>query len=111
LVVIIRRALPEESSALSELAREAVRHWGYPTHWLARSQSSDSIPADFIKENEVYVADEGGEICGFYALANASKPEISQLWIAPKHFGTGIGKNLFLHAKERTSAPLREADD
>lgn len=108
--MIIRRALPEESFALSELAKEAARYWGYPADWLDYSQASLSFSAEFIKENEVYVADEGGEIRGFYSLGDRSKPEIAQLWIAPKHFGTGVGKDLFLHAKERLGL-VREADE
>ncbi|MCL4530843.1 MAG: hypothetical protein M1485_06230 [Chloroflexi bacterium] len=30
----IRRALPEEADALTEIAIAAKRHWGYPERWI-----------------------------------------------------------------------------
>jgi GNAT superfamily N-acetyltransferase len=32
------------------------------------------------------------------------KAELEHLWVAPKHIGTGVGKELFLHAMQRASA-------
>jgi N-acetylglutamate synthase-like GNAT family acetyltransferase len=56
------------------------------------------------------VAEQAGEIQGFYALCiNHTKAELEHMWVAPAHIGTGVGKELFLHAMEKaTSMSVRE---
>ncbi|MCA1603080.1 MAG: GNAT family N-acetyltransferase, partial [Acidobacteria bacterium] len=49
--------------------------------------------------NQVYVAEREGEIIGFYALVvGDQQAELEHMWVAPKHIGTGVGKELFIHA-------------
>jgi N-acetylglutamate synthase-like GNAT family acetyltransferase len=100
--VTIRRATPEEAATLTQIALDAKRHWGYPEHWIQHWESDLTISSDFIRDNHVYVAEENGEICGFYALCvGADKAELEHMWVTPALFGTGIGKELFLDAMER----------
>jgi GNAT superfamily N-acetyltransferase len=97
--VRIRRALPKESPALTEIAHNAKRHWGYPEHWIQHWQADLTVPPDFISNNQVYLADRDGEIIGFYALVvRDQQAELEHLWVAPEHIGTGVGKELFIHA-------------
>jgi hypothetical protein len=96
----IRQASPEDAETLTRIAHDAQLRGGYPVDWITRTHSENSISAAFITGNEVYVADESGELQGFYVLAG-DRLEIEQLWVATTHFGTGVGKELFLHAKER----------
>ena len=102
--VTIRRSSPEEAATLTKIALEAKRHWGYPEHWIKHWESDLTISSDFIRDNHVYVAEENGEIRGFYALCVAnSKAELEHMWVTPALIGTGIGKELFLDAMERAA--------
>jgi GNAT superfamily N-acetyltransferase len=102
---MIRPASADEASVLTKIALDAKRHWGYPEHWIKHWQSDLTISPDFIRDNHVYVAEEDGEIQGFYALSIAdSKAELEHMWVTPERIGTGIGKELFLDAMERAAA-------
>ncbi len=101
---MIRKALPNESDSLTLLALDAKRHWGYPEHWIEHWDSDLTISSEFIANNQVYVAEQAGEIQGFYALCiNDTKAELEHMWVAPAHTGTGIGKELFLDAMEKAA--------
>ena len=103
--VTIRRSVPEEAAALTQIALDAKRYWGYPERWIRHWESDLTISSDFIRDNHVYVAEEDGELRGFYALCIAgSKAELEHMWVTPSCIGTGIGKELFLDAMERAAA-------
>jgi len=56
---------------------------------------------EFISQNQVFVAESENEIVGFYALVAAGRhAELEHMWVAPKHIGTGVGKELFIHAMQ-----------
>ena len=89
---------------MTEIAHDAKRHWGYPEHWINHWQNDLTISPDFIAGNEVYVAESAGELLGFYALIiRKEKAELDHMWVAPAHIGTGVGKELFLHAMQRAA--------
>lgn len=99
--MVIRQASPKEASALTRIARDAKRHWGYPEDWIQHWQEDLTISSDFINDNQVYVADREDEIVGFYALVVSDRgTELEHMWVAPKHIGTGVGKELFIHAMQ-----------
>ncbi|HEX5964382.1 MAG TPA: GNAT family N-acetyltransferase [Pyrinomonadaceae bacterium] len=101
---IIRCALPEEADTLTQIALEAKRYWGYPEHWIKHWESDLTISSDFIRDNHVYVAQQDGEIRGFYALVlSGKKAELEHMWVTPGSIGTGIGKELFLDAMDRAA--------
>ncbi|HYK21166.1 MAG TPA: GNAT family N-acetyltransferase [Pyrinomonadaceae bacterium] len=103
--MIIRRALPDEAATLTRIALDAQRYWGYPEHWIKHFEPDLTISSEFIHENQVYVAEEDGEIRGFYALrVTGNKAELEQLWVMPAHIGTGIGKEMVLDVYEKISA-------
>jgi len=101
---MIRRSTPEEAATLTQIALDAKRYWGYPEHWVKHWESDLTISSDFIRDNHVYVADEDGEVRGFYALCvEDSKAELEHMWVTPECIGTGVGKELFLDAMERAA--------
>ena len=101
---MIRRAAVEEADTLTQIALDAKRHWGYPEHWIKHWESDLTITADFIREHHVYVAEQEGEVRGFYALCvNGNKAELEHMWVTPGSIGTGIGKELFLDAMDRAA--------
>ena len=100
----IRRASSDEAAALTQIAHDAKRHWGYPEHWLAHWQEDLTISPDYIAGNPVYVAEGEAELLGFYALIiREDKAELDHLWVTPAHIGTGVGKELFLHAMQHAA--------
>ena len=101
----IRRSSPEEAETLTTIALEAKRYWGYPEHWIKHWEADLTVTPDFIRDNQVYVAEADGEIRGFYALCvNGDKAELEHMWVTPACIGTGVGKELFLDAMERAAA-------
>jgi GNAT superfamily N-acetyltransferase len=100
----IRKASTEDAAALTKIAHEAKRHWGYPEHWINHWQDDLTISPDYIAGNEVYVVESEGELLGFYALMiRKEKAELDHMWVAPAHIGSGVGKELFLHAMQRAA--------
>lgn len=108
----IRRALPEEANTLTQIALDAKRHWGYPEHWIKHWEADLTISSDLIRENAVYVAEQDGEVRGFYALCvSGKKAELEHMWVTPGSIGTGIGKELFLDAMDRAATfEVREVE-
>jgi GNAT superfamily N-acetyltransferase len=97
----IRQALPHEATKLTQIAHDAKRHWGYPENWIQHWQEDLTVSSDLITNNLVYVAESESEIIGFYALAvEDQKAELEHMWVAPSHIGTGVGKELFIHAMQ-----------
>lgn len=47
----------------------------------------------------------GGDTVAFYALTGDGATRLLEhFWVAPAHIGTGIGRRLFAHARERLAA-------
>ena len=100
----IRQASPDEAATLTQIALDAKRHWGYPENWIRHWKADLTISPNFIRDNHVYVAEEDGQLKGFYALSVAeAKAELEHMWVTPASIGTGIGKELFLDAMERAA--------
>jgi GNAT superfamily N-acetyltransferase len=103
-ILKIRKASSDEASRLTAIAHDAKRHWGYPEHWIKHWQDDLTISPEFVVANQVYVAEREGELLGFYALTvREHKAELDHLWVAPAHIGTGVGKELFIHAMQRAA--------
>jgi GNAT superfamily N-acetyltransferase len=95
----IRRANPDDEEKLTEIAHAAKRHWGYPETWIGLWEDTLTITADFISNNEVYIARSDGKAVGFYALIiHDEKATLEHMWVLPDRIGTGLGKELFRHA-------------
>jgi N-acetylglutamate synthase-like GNAT family acetyltransferase len=98
----IRRALPDEAARLTQIARDAKQHWGYPEHWINHWESDLTISPELIRDNHVYVAEEDGEIRGFYALSGrGDEVELEQMWVTPGFIGTGVAKEMLLDLSDR----------
>ena len=97
----IRKATTEDAATLTRIALDAKRHWGYPEHWIKRWQEDLTITPGYVAANRVYVAESENEVLGFYALImRKEKAELDHIWVRPAHIGTGVGKQLFLHAMQ-----------
>jgi GNAT superfamily N-acetyltransferase len=98
----IRRALASEAATLTEIARVAKHHWGYPDEWMALWEESLTVTASYVVSHDVFVGEVGEEIVGFYALVQMETCwELDHLWIRPEFMGRGFGRRLFNHAIEQ----------
>lgn len=101
---MIRRSIPQEAELLTRIAHDAKQYWGYPEHWIQRWSADLTISPDFVRDNHVYVFERDQQICGFYALSiNGSQAELEHMWVAPAYIGSGVGKELFLDAMDRST--------
>ena len=102
MTVTIRRADSSEAEQLTAIAHAAKRHWGYPEKWIEQWQIDLTITPEFIADNEVFVAIVNDSIAGCCALVvTGALAEIEHMWINPEHMGSGVGRALFEHARER----------
>jgi ribosomal protein S18 acetylase RimI-like enzyme len=64
-----------------------------------------TVTADYIRENEAWVAVEGETCVAYYSLKQEGEfLWLDNLWILPEFIGQGIGWELFQHALERSRA-------
>jgi GNAT superfamily N-acetyltransferase len=97
------RAQPGDAPALTQIALEAKRHWRYPEEWMSIWTPVLTITPELIEQHEVYSAQLGGEVAGFYALVPGEETMLLEhLWVRPALIGRRIGRALFLHACERS---------
>ena len=103
--ITIRRAHPGDASRLTEIARLAKAHWGYPAAWLALWAADLAVSPEFIERNLVSCAASGERLVGFYALRMYGRTaELEHLWVHPDAMGRGIGRALFEHAARESKS-------
>ena len=60
-----------------------------------------TISPEYIEANQVFVAEDDERILGFYSMTiRQHKAELDHMWVTPEHIGTGVGKQLFIHAMQ-----------
>ncbi len=101
----ILRAMPEHASTLTEITLAAKRHWGYPEKWIQLWTPELTFSAEYVSENEVWMAVANETIAGYYSFKqNDEGLWLENLWILPEYMGQGLGRQLFAHALERGRA-------
>jgi GNAT superfamily N-acetyltransferase len=91
----VRPALPEEHAVLSDLARAAKAHWGYPEEWLELWRDDLTFTPERIARGGVVCAERAGGLLGCAAFDTSGSPaELDALWVHPAAIGTGIGRRL-----------------
>jgi GNAT superfamily N-acetyltransferase len=99
----IRRAMPDDAKALSDIAYSAKAHWGYPKRWMEIWKPQFDFPPGYFENTESWVAEIDSEPIAFYTLDEKdNKAWIENLWVHPPHLGKGIGKQLFMDATSRS---------
>ncbi len=101
----IRRARPEESAALTEIAFAAKRHWDYPEEYIRLWRDDLTLTPRYIEDHSVYAAVEGQVIVGLLALReDAARIELDHLWVTPGHMHRKVGEKLFRRAVQLARA-------
>jgi GNAT superfamily N-acetyltransferase len=101
----IHRALAGDSERLSQIARAAKGHWGYPEAWLAAWEPVLRITPEYVERALVYLGALEREVVGFYALEQrAGWWSLEHFWVDPRWHGRGVGRHLFVHALDQARA-------
>jgi GNAT superfamily N-acetyltransferase len=101
----MRRALSGDAGRLSQIARAAKAHWGYPEAWLTAWTPSLSITSEYLERQLVYVGALGHEMVGFYALEQrGDRWSLEHFWVDPRWHGRGVGRHMYGHAVDRVRA-------
>jgi GNAT superfamily N-acetyltransferase len=94
----IRRALPAETEALSEIAFASKRFWGYPDEWMDVWRPVLIVRPGSIQQHPTYVAHDREQLIGFYQLLLTNPAELEHLWVLPEWIGHRVGQQLYWHA-------------
>jgi N-acetylglutamate synthase-like GNAT family acetyltransferase len=96
----IRRARPDESDALADLALRSKGYWGYDADFLAACRDDLALSAGEIAVSPVFVYEREGGIAGYYRLlpGEEGSAELDALFVDPAAIGTGVGRQLWEHA-------------
>ena len=101
----MRRARPGDAERLSQIARAAKAHWGYPRAWLAAWEPVLTITPEYLERQLVYVGERGHEMIGFYALEpRGERWSLEHFWVDPPWHGHGVGRKLYGDAVDRVRA-------
>ncbi len=96
----MRRARAEEADSLTSIMR-ASRAYGGEYYVMVKRYA---VTPHMIQTEEVWVAEEHGEVLGFYCLLDGPRPELDLMFTIDDAQGRGIGKTLFQHMKIRAHA-------
>jgi len=103
----IRRARKSEAHALTRLAVEAKRYWGYAPEDIERWRPLLAVVPDDVTSKPTFVAEVDNKVAGFYLLAPTPEGfELDHLWVLPPFARRGIGRALFDPCPE-CGAPCR----
>lgn len=101
----MRRGLPGDAERLSQIARAAKAHWGYPRAWLAAWEPVLTITPEYLERQLVYVGARGHEMVGFYALEpRGARWSLEHFWVDPPWHGRGVGRHMYGDAVDRVRA-------
>lgn len=109
MMVHIRRAVPHEADRLSDLAFKSKRAWGYDQSFMTAVLSELVVTDNDIRRNECYVAEQDGDMVGFYLIVGDC---LESLFVSPTRMRQGIGRSLYEHATSKLrSRTLRIVSD
>jgi GNAT superfamily N-acetyltransferase len=96
-------AQPEHADILTQITIAAKRHWNYPENWIQIWLPLLTITPEYISGHETWIATLNDKPVAYYSLKEAENALwLDNLWVLPEQMGKGIGKELFIHALERS---------
>ena len=102
---LIVRANPNEAPALTDIAHQAKRFWGYPEAWIRSWRDDLTLDQPYIQSHIVYAIRDQDSLVGFYGLVPLNTAdhrwELDHLWVVPAAMGRGLGRAVFDHAVDQ----------
>lgn len=98
--MIIRRAIAADAAALNAIVHGSESHKGDYSPMLEGYE----ITATQIARDEIHLAEEAGEVLGFYSLMLGDTPELDLLFVADAAQGRGLGRLLMNHMRTLTAS-------
>lgn len=107
----IRKAIPSDSEALTEISFKSKRFWNYPDEYFEIWRHELTISKEYIIQNDVFIAEENGIAVGYYSIVENENDFwsgkvfvmkgiwLEHIFILPEYIGKGIGTLLIQHAK------------
>ncbi len=96
----LRPAQLSEAAHLSALALRSKAYWGYSPAQIDCWREELAISAAHFELSQITLAEQAGQILGFYVLNLHEPARLEHLWVDPQAIGQGVGKRLFYHACE-----------
>ncbi|WP_298859589.1 GNAT family N-acetyltransferase [uncultured Gimesia sp.] len=102
IIPIIRRAMPQDSTAISSLGIRSKAVWNYSPQMMATFRKELTLSSEEILNRIVYVSTIDDKIIGYYSLREIDSEaiELEHLFVDPDHLKRGYGSRLFQHAIE-----------
>jgi len=98
----IAKSHPHDAPALTAIAHEAKRSWGYPEAWIRTWRDDLTLDQAYIQSHLVYAIRDHDRLLGFYSLIPLDSMEegweLDHLWLIAATRGQGLGRALFEHA-------------
>jgi len=96
-----KAATEKDCVLLTQTAKIAKKHWGYPDEWIEQWHDDLAVVPGSFLHSKLYKAYAGDEFIGFYKLLDkGDHAEIDGLWILPLYHGRGFGRTLMQHATQ-----------
>ncbi len=93
-----RRAVPEESQLLTDIALKSKAYWGYSEAFMKECEILLHIPSDRISNDLVFIIVVDGRVVGFYALLQDKiEAQLEDFFLDPSYIGEGLGKRMWYH--------------
>jgi GNAT superfamily N-acetyltransferase len=111
-MITIRRAKTNEYARLTQLSWASKQIWAYEEALFDVFKKEITLTPAYIAANDVFVAEENGDIAGYFSITAvtdgfyAGKVWVEKgfwlehLFIHPQYIGKGIGRSLVSYAKE-----------
>ena len=98
-VARIRRARPDETQVLTDLAIRSKRSWGYDDEFMKCIADDMAVRQEYLEREHAIVAEEAGQIAG-YAIVRIEDDRafLRDLFIDPPYMNKGIGAMLLREA-------------
>lgn len=99
--VVVRRARESDLPRLTAIAFAAKRQWGYPEEWIQGWRNDLTFTPELLATQDVWVAVMADDSVGVAASSHAegaAEASLEHLWVAPEHWGAGVGTTLLRHA-------------
>ena len=92
----VRRAVPSDAGALTEVALRSKAYWGYSPEFIEQCRPELTITAERIRVETIGVVDGPDGPAGFASmLVNPDDCELMDLFVDPDLIGGGVGTALW----------------